>query len=63
MKITELFLPNIEELVAQFKAKIMTASVPITLDSKSCVDEDLEIIQDPEFRRNMSTIDLELAVR
>ena len=41
----------------------MSAPVSVTLDSKSFVDEDLKIIQDPEFRRNMSTVDLELAVR
>ena len=62
VNIPELFLPNVEELVKQFEARIKCSPIPDigAGDSGSGV---LKIIQDPEFRRNMSTVDLELAVR
>ena len=62
VNIPELFLPNVEELVQQFEARIKCSPVPDLAigDSDS---EGLKIIQDPEFRRNMSTVDLDLAVR
>ena len=61
VRIPELFLPNIQELTAQFEARIR--SEPMQETPKGEEKELLGIIQDPEFRRNMSTVDLELAVR
>ena len=53
-----------EELVKQFEARIKCSPVADMGDgdgdSGSAV---LKIIQDPEYRRNMSIVDLDLAVR
>ena len=61
VKIPELFLPNVEELVRQFEDKIK--SVPVLDNPDGDEAEEMIILQDPEFRRNMSTVDLEMAVR
>lgn len=61
VKIPELFLPNVEELVRQFEDKIK--SVPVLDNPGGDEAEEMSILQDPEFRRNMSTVDLEMAVR
>ena len=61
VKIPELFLPNVEELVRQFEDKIK--SVPVFDNPGGDEAEEMSILQDPEFRRNMSTVDLEMAVR
>ena len=64
VNITELFLPNVEELVKQFEAKIKSSPIADMATGDGGSDSGvLKIIQDPEFRRNMSTVDLELAVR
>ena len=65
VNIPELFLPNVEELLREFEAIIKSSPVSdlATGDGDSCESEVLQIIQDPEFRRNMSTVDLDLAVR
>ena len=52
-----------EELVSQFEAKIKSSPVADTATGEGDSSAVLKIIQDPEFRRNMSTVDLELAVR
>ena len=61
VRIPELFLPNIQELTARFEARVR--SEPLQETPKGEEKELLGIIQDPEFRRNMSTVDLEMAVR
>ena len=61
VRIPELFLPNRQQLIAQFEARIR--SEPLEDKPRGDEKELLSIIQDPEFRRNMSTVDLELAVR
>ena len=66
VNITELFLPNVEELVKQFQARIKSSPIADIGTGQGDSDKGsavLTIIQDPEFRRNMSTVDLELAVR
>ena len=66
VNIPELFLPNVEELVKQFEARIKCSPIPDIGAGDSGNGSGsgvLKIIQDPEFRRNMSTVDLELAVR
>ena len=64
VNIPELFLPNVEELVKQFEARVKCSPIPdIGAGDGDCGSGVLKIIQDPEFRRNMSTVDLELAVR
>ena len=62
VNIPELFLPNVEELVQQFEARIKCSPVA-ALATGDGDREGLKIIQDPEFRRNMSTVDLDLALR
>ena len=63
VNIPELFLPNVEELVNQFAARIKSSPVADTATGEGDSVGVLKIIQDPEFRRNMSTVDLEMAVR
>ena len=66
VNITELFLPNVEELLEQFEARVKSSPIadPATGGGDSGDDREvLKIIQDPEFRRNRSTVDMDLALR
>eukprot|EP00092_Neocalanus_flemingeri_P012105 GFUD01013053.1.p1 GENE.GFUD01013053.1~~GFUD01013053.1.p1 ORF type:complete len:1475 (+),score=544.67 GFUD01013053.1:73-4497(+) len=57
VNIPELFLLDIDKTVESFTEKIKETPE----NSESC-GEEMKIIQDPEYRRNMSTINLDAAV-
>lgn len=59
VNIPELFLPNIEKTVSEFDEKLRNRSQSDTTNTGCNV---LKIVQDPLFRRNMSTVDIEAAL-
>ena len=58
VKIPEFFLVDVEKTVEAFSKKIKESCVNYELDA-----EEIKIVQDPEFRKNMSTVDLDVAVK
>ncbi|OXA50784.1 Glycogen debranching enzyme [Folsomia candida] len=60
LKIQEVFLVNVDELVDNF-SKLVDAGQKPNLENLD--DPDLKIIQDPTYRRFKSTVDLNLAVK
>jgi len=58
INIPELFLVDVEKTVEAFTLKIKETPVNTDLDAEA-----MKIIQDPEYRRNMSTVDLDNAVK
>ena len=62
VNIPELFLPNVDETVAKFEEKLRNSNLSDTPASNTSSGNLLKIIQDPQSRRNMSTVDLEAAV-
>lgn len=62
IRIPDLYLLDINDIVTQFN-ELIRSKIPPTSNSSSLENESLKIIQDPEFRRLRSTIDMELALR
>ena len=58
IKIEELFLIDVEKVLDQFEARVGEG-----VDDMSNPDGEIKIIQDPEYRRFGSTIDLDLAIK
>ena len=58
LDIHEFFSVDVDCVVAQFRTKISKEP-----PSTSKVEEPLEIIQDPQYRRLQSTVDLDLAAK
>lgn len=65
MKLDELFIVSVESLVSEFLSKCRTLPPPSapTAAKNSSILPDLEIKQDPLFRRLKSTVDMELALK
>ena len=59
LKIPELFLPDISQLTAQLEERMRKKS---PMPSSNVSGGVLKIIQDPEYRRLRSSVDLELAL-
>ena len=59
VKIPELFLPNIPELSSQLEEKMRSSPPESSSERPGGV---LKIIQDPEYRRLKSRVDLDLAL-
>ena len=57
--IPELFLVDVHRLVEEFKEMVKDA--PVSKEEK--VEEEMKILQDPEYRRKKSRVNLELAVK
>ena len=62
VNIPELFFPNVDETVAKFEEKLRNSNLSDTPASNTSSGNLLKIIQDTEFRRNMSTVDIEAAL-
>ena len=62
VRINELFLPDVEATTAQLEQR-MRGCPPADTDTSTSTGEVLKIIQDPEFSRLGSSVNLEVAVR
>lgn len=56
-----MFICNVPKLVAEF-LNLARNNVPPTAESRKEINE-LKLIQDPEYRRIMSTVDMSLALK
>lgn len=65
IKLHELFILPVENLVTEFLSKCRTLPPPSASSAaeSSVILPDLEIKQDPSFRRLKSTVDMELALK
>lgn len=63
MKIEELYVANIDSLMTEFLEKCRHLPPPSSNINESVLSADLKIIQDPQFRRLRSTVDMDLALK
>jgi glycogen debranching enzyme len=62
MKIEEVFLVNVDELVEEF-GKLLDVTKPASGSQSEEDESKLVVLQDPEYRRLKSRVDLGLALR
>ena len=62
VKIPELFLPDVDKTVAEFEDKLRNCNLSETSASNNTSCYLLKIDQDPQYRRNRSTVDIEAAL-